>query len=324
MDITIAGAARQLLGAQDILLIAHKSPDGDTLGSCFALYWALCGLQKRVRVECSDPIPEKYGYFLPQEMPSFAPRFYAAVDLADVQLFGDRLEPLAEKIDLCIDHHVTNTRYAACTLVDASQAATAQLIYRVIQEMGCPVTPMIADGLFTGISTDTGCFRYPNVTPETMRIAADLMEAGAKAAHINRLMFETQSRTRVRAERLILDTLIESFGGRCAEIVVSKAMMEETGVREDELDGISALPRRIEGVWVSVTYHERENGYKISMRTGEEVDASAVCAALGGGGHKRAAGCFLPGSLDEARERIHEALAPFLMDGPGRVKGEAV
>ncbi len=321
MDITIAEAARQLQEAQDILLIAHKSPDGDTLGSSFALYWALCGLQKRVRVECSDPIPNKYSYFLPKEMPRFEPRFYAAVDLADVQLLGGRLEPLAGSVHLCIDHHVTNTRYAACTLVDPYQAATAQLIYRVIREMGCKVTPAIADCLFTGISTDTGCFRYPNVTPETMRIAADLMEAGAQAAYINRLMFETRSRARVRAERLILDTLTESFGGRCAEIVVSKAMMAETGVREDELDGISALPRRIEGVWVSVTYHERENGYKISMRTGDEVDACTVCAALGGGGHKRAAGCFISGSLGEARERIRCALESFLPVPPNHGEG---
>lgn len=315
MDITLDQAAAMILDAQDILLLAHKSPDGDTLGSCSALCCALRALGKRARVECSDPIPEKYAYFLPEEGEAFEPGMIAALDVADVQLFGQRLLPLASKVDLCIDHHATNTRYAAHTYVDPSQAATAQIIFRLLERMGCEVTPVMADAMFTGVSTDTGCFRYSNVTPETMRIGAQLMEYGARAAMINERMFETNSRARVQAERRILDTLIESFDGRCAEIVISNETIAQTGVRDDELEGISAIPRRIEGVWVSVTYRERENGYKISMRSNEMVDSSVVCAALGGGGHQRAAGCFIEGNLSAARRQVRAVLESWMTDG---------
>lgn len=313
MEINLQRAAQTLAEAQDILLIAHKSPDGDTLGSCYALYYALTGMGKRARVACSDPVTKLYAYLKPRETPSsFDPRCIVSVDVADEKLFGEKLEPYCGRVDLCIDHHQTNTDYARERLVDPTQAATAQIVYKIIVEMRRPITPMIADCLFTGLTTDTGCFRYASVTAETHRIAADLMEHGARAEYINRVMFEQKSRQGLRAERMAMDSLHYSFGGRCAEVFLSQEIFERTGADEDSLAGIPALLRQIEGVLVSVTYKERDGGIKISLRTGAEIDASKVCAAFGGGGHCRAAGCFIEGNFDEARQRMHSVLERYL------------
>lgn len=312
MDLNIVQAAERLLHADDILLLAHRTPDGDTLGSCFALYYALRGLKKRVRIECADPFPRKYSYFTEGVFfLEFEPRFIAAVDVADRRLLGEK-DALYPNIDLCIDHHPSNTGYAAGRLLDASQAATAQLCFSLLREMKLPITPQIADCLFTGLTTDTGGFRFSNVTAQTHRIAAELIQLGCDAAAINQRMFECKSRSRILVERLAMESLEYVFEGRCALLCISQKMREESGACEEDLEGVSSLPRQIEGVWAGITLNEREGGYKISLRTDEHIDASAVCGLLDGGGHKRAAGCTVQGAFPAVREKLLQTLAPFI------------
>lgn len=312
MELNIVQAAQRLFCADDILLLAHRSPDGDTIGSCFALYHTLHGLGKRVRVECADPFAHKYSYLTDGIFfPEFEPRFIAAVDVADRRLLGEK-DTLYPKIDLCIDHHPSNTGYAAESLLDPSQAATAQLCFSLLREMKTPITPQIADCLFTGLSTDTGCFRFSNVTAQTHRVAAELMTLGCDAAGINQRMFECKSRSRILVERLAMESLEYAFEGRCALLCISQKMREQSGACEEDLDGVSSLPRQIEGVWVGVTLSEREGSYKVSLRTDEHIDASAVCGLLDGGGHKRAAGCTLKGDFPAVRASLLETLAPFI------------
>ncbi|MCI8623167.1 MAG: bifunctional oligoribonuclease/PAP phosphatase NrnA [Provencibacterium sp.] len=312
MDLNMVQAARLLLDAQDILLLAHRSPDGDTLGSCFALYYALQGLGKRVRVECADRFPKKYDYFLQDaSFPAFEPRFIAAVDVADRKLLGEK-DACYPVINLCIDHHPTNTGYAAARLLDPTQAATAQLCFSLLREMQLPITPRIADCLFTGITTDTGGFRFSNVTAQTHRTAAELISLGADAAGINTRMFETKSRSRLEAERLVMETLEYHFDGRCALIHISQEIRARSGAAEEDLEGVAGLPRQIEGVWLGITLNERPDGYKISMRSGALINASEICAQFGGGGHKRAAGCMVEGGFAAVRAQLLAAAAPFI------------
>lgn len=313
MDISAKQAANELLAAQDIVLISHKSPDGDTLGSSFALYWALRALGKRARVVCSDAFPAKYDYFL-NEQPdeAFPPQFICAVDVGDEKLFGPGTAQYIGRVQLCIDHHQTNTDYAKMRCLNWDMAATAELVYCILGEMKAPITPKIADCLFTGITTDTGCFRYANVTSETHRVAAELIEAGADAAEINRIMFEQKSVARMAVEKLVMESLGYDFEGQCAYICISKDILKRSGACEEELEGVSAIPRRIEGVQVGVTYNEREDGYKVSVRTAGEINASLICRALGGGGHQRAAGCFIEGDYQTARAKMHAVLADYL------------
>ena len=304
-----------LLGtADDILILCHKSPDGDTIGSAYGLYHALVSIGKRAAVVCSDPLPEKFSYIHQGiVMPQFTPRFIVAVDIASEGLLGRELEQYAGRINLCIDHHVSNTGYAAHTLLDAEAAAACEIMCSVIRHLGVPFTKPMADALYTGTITDTGCFRYPNTTANTLRTAAALIEQGADSAGITNRLFETVSRSRMLLESRILDTIQFHFQERCASIVMSRALLDELGAKTEDLEGIVSIPRRIEGVDAAVAFRENPDGtYKISLRTSEAVNASEVCALFGGGGHARAAGCTVCGPLEQAMQQVLAAVGKVL------------
>lgn len=298
--------AAELLRAWDkILILSHRSPDGDTLGCASALSRALIALGKSVQFRCADEIPEKYAYlFEGIGFGDFVPEKTVTVDVADKVLLGT-LEPLGENADLAIDHHATHRPFAKEIWVDGDAAAACQLITKLIPALGAEITPEIADCLYTGISTDTGCFKYPNATPETYRIAADLMEKGARAAEINRIMFDTKSWAAIALLKRVYSDMEFYHGGRCAVLCLTKALIAETGAGESDLDGVSAMVRQVEGVQFGITIRERgENEYKISLRATESADAAAVCKKFGGGGHKGAAGCTIFASLEEAKAQI--------------------
>ena len=303
-----AEAALRLTAAQSVLLLTHQNPDGDTLGSAFGLYRALKVLGKEAAVRCSDPFPKKFDYFTEETSLSGEPDLIVAVDIADEKLFGAALESYKGKVDLCIDHHVSNTGYAKALCLDGEAAAAAQIMTRIIRKMGVLITPAIADPLYTGIATDTGCFKFSNVTGETHRIAADLIECGADYVTINRKMFDTKSRARVQVEQAVLGAIEFYFDDRCALLTIPRKLVEETGVDEADLDGVSAMSRQIEGVEIGLTLREKDGFYKVSVRTTESVDASALCRALGGGGHVRAAGCTLHGDLETVKNELLNAV----------------
>ena len=298
----------RLLGADDILILCHKNPDGDTLGSGAALCLALRRLGKTAAVLCSDPIPAMYA-FLPITVfdGSFAPRFVVAVDVAGIQLFGDKnnMPRYAEHVDLCIDHHASNSGYAYESLVDGSAAAAAELLTALIPELGVELTPDIAACLYTGLATDTGCFRFTNTTAATHRAAAALIEAGADVATLNERLFECRSHARMEAERMALESLEYYYGDRCAMICLTWDQIQAAGVAGAELEDLTSLPRSIEGVEVGLTLRQQKDGsYKISVRTGNQTNACSIARRLGGGGHPRAAGCEISGNLDNAKHAI--------------------
>lgn len=304
--LTVEQTAQRLSDADRILLLTHQYPDGDTLGSGYALCLALRRLGKTVRVECSDAIPEKYAYMTAGiEMPSFSPAFICAVDVADTTLLGDRLSVYADKVDLCIDHHNSNVQYARELLLDAGCAATAMLIYEVIQALGVSLDTAIAQCLYTGIATDTGCFKYSNTSALAHRMAANLIECGINYDMINRTMFDIKSRARVELERLALESMTFYFGGRCAIMIITNEMVERSGAGENDMEGLAPLPRQIEGVWVGVTLRQKPDGnFKVSVRTGNHANAADICSRLGGGGHLRAAGCAMNRTAEESVQRL--------------------
>ena len=310
--ISYSRAAQILAENDNFLILTHAQPDGDTVGSSYGLCMGLQSLGKRARVVCSDKIPEKYGYILQNVVEDdFEPQCVVAVDVADIELLG-RYKQVGESALLCIDHHSTNKLFAKHTLLDTG-AAAAENVYLVLKELGVEVTPAIADCIFTGISTDTGCFMYMNVTPRTHRIAAELIECGANAGMINQLMFDTKKYGYVMLQKLALEGLEMHFDNRCALIVLTQEMMNKCGISETEVEGIAAMPRQIEGVLAGVTLRERSDGsYKVSMRTRDPIDASEICGRLGGGGHKRASGCQFYCSLEQAKGTILELIGSAL------------
>ena len=301
-------AVLRLRGAEDVLILCHKNPDGDTIGCAGALCLALKALGKNAAVLCSDPIPSLYD-FMGLELfdSSFTPGFVVAVDVASIQLFGDRnnVQKYAEHVDLCIDHHASNSGYAYETLLDPGAAAACELMIDVIEEMGVPLSPAIADCLYTGISTDTGCFRFSSTTARTHKAAARVMEAGANIEMLNARLFESRSRGRIEIEKMALESLEYFFDGRCAMICLTWDQIVTSGVAGAELEDLTSLPRSIEGVEVGLTLRQQKDGsYRISIRTAGAVDACAIARHLGGGGHARAAGCEISGNLDNARYAV--------------------
>lgn len=291
-----------LLEKDNILILTHKSPDGDTLGCGVALCRVLRSLGKHARIENSDVIPMKYSYLfedLPDEV--FDPDFIIAVDVADTKLLGEKLETLySDKIDLCIDHHGSNREFAKELYLKSEDGAAALTLYRVIKKMGVEITPQIATALYTGLSTDTGCFRYSNASSECYRVAADLIDSGADSAKINVLMFETKPLSYFSLLTEVLAGMRTFCDGRVVVLKVTRAMFDKTGATPDQCDAIAAMSRQVEGTLCGITMKEKQSGgYKMSLRTHEPLDAARLCGLLGGGGHARAAGCDC-GSDEEA------------------------
>lgn len=311
-------AAKILLDAQNILILTHKSPDGDTLGSAFGLCRSLLKLGKAAKVICSDPIPKKYGYLV-AGADFEVPDLIVASDIATVGLFGSSLETYAQKVDLCIDHHPSNSGYAKYTFVDTAAAATCEIMTELIDLLGVEIDKDIAQCLYTGLATDTGCLRFSNTMPKTLRTAAALIEKGADNAKLNKLLFETVSRGRLEIERMALETLEYHMNGKVAIITLTKAMYDKAGINESDTEGIASIPARIEGVEAGITVKEDTNSeYKISVRTNGTLNASKICAELGGGGHSAAAGCRVIGSLDDAKRKILEAVEKHVMKGESK------
>ena len=269
--LSVQQMAQRLKSADNILILCHKNPDGDTVGCGSALCHALKALGKTAAVLCSDAVPSRYS----------------------------------RHVDLCIDHHAGNSGYADFTLLDGSAAAAAELMYRVILEMGVDITPHIADCLYTGVATDTGCFRFSATTANTHLVAAKLIEAGCHVEELNTLLFDTKPRARMEAERIARNHLEYYLDGRCALIYLTRDEIEQTGVDPADLEELTSLPISIEGVKVGLTLRQQPGGsYRISVRTAKGVDACAIARRLGGGGHNRAAGCELLGNLENAKNAI--------------------
>lgn len=296
----------RLLHAEDVLLLCHKNPDGDTIGSAATLYHALKNLGKTAAVLCADPIPARYKYMqLETYTGQFEPGYIVAVDVAGIQLFGDALQPYVEKVDLCIDHHPSNSGYADAMYLDGNAAATAEIIYELLCAMQAPITPVMADCLYTGLATDTGCFLYSNTTARTHTVAAALIGAGARVEDLNAVLFESKTKERMAIERTALENLEYHFENKCALMYLTREQIAASGVSMADLEDLTGLPRKIEGVRVGVTLRQLPGAsYKISVRTVKGVDACAIAKRLGGGGHERAAGCELEGNLDNAKAAI--------------------
>jgi len=306
--LSLKDVCRFLKQNDNFTLLAHGQPDGDTIGSCYALGYALKQMKKKVRVLCSDPIPSKFKYisnsFSNDEIEE-SQETVIALDVADNKLLGKYNAIYGNKVDLCIDHHISNVRYSKRLLLDAEAGANCEIVFGILKLLKTKLTSHITEGLYTGIVTDTGCFKYSNTSAKTHLITAELINLGVNFAEINRIMFDTKSRSRIKLEGMVMDRMEYHFGGRVSVIAITSDMINECKASENDLDGINALSRTIEGVMAGVTIREKEAGkYKISLRTNDPIDAMKICQHFGGGGHPRAAGCEFKCSIDEIKEQL--------------------
>ena len=305
-----------ILAEQDnIIILTHFHPDGDTLGSALALLRALRKMGKKVNFLNNDPVHRKYAYLWKGlQKQDFEEQFIMAVDIATEELLGDTLkEKYAGKIELAIDHHPSNTMYAKQTCLEGDSAAAAEIIYYVIKELGVEIDADMASCIYTGVSTDTGCFKFRNTTARSFYIAGIMKELGADTETINEVMFEIKTRGELELERIMLEGMDYYFDDKLAIAVITQKMYAQTGTSEDECEYIASIPRQVAGVYVGITIRERTNGtYKASVRTKPPLDASKICRAFGGGGHMNAAGCRFEGTLEEFKEKFIEVVGEML------------
>ena len=305
-----AEVARLLLGWDDILILTHRRPDGDTVGCAVALCQWLREQGKQAHLLPNEDAhalftPYLEGYLAPE---GFQPAHVVSVDIASLGLFPDSAALYQDRVELAIDHHPSNEGFGRYNWVEPSCAACGELIYRLVTQTG-PVSREVALPLYVAVSTDTGCFVYSNTTPQTHRVAAALMETGIDYPWVNKRHFRTKSYKRLQIESRIVQEMELFDGGQTAIATVSLALVEELGASEADLEDISACVGQIEGVQSGVTLRELKPGEcKFSLRTDQSLNASRVCALLGGGGHAAAAGCTVYGTIAQAKTAMLEAI----------------
>ncbi len=313
VKITRSQAAERLKLMDNVLIITHRRPDGDTVGCAAALCHALRELGKTAFIyKNEENIDRLIPYLEGLEQPEgFVPEAYVSVDIATPRLFPYGLEELSSRIDLALDHHPSNTIFGKELCTDASCAACGELVYDILLELGC-VNAQTALPLYLAIAADTGCFRYSNTTAKTHMIAADLIARGIDFANVNHRMFETKTRKRLQLESMLIADAEYFDEGTIAIATLTNEMVKKAGATSDDEDDIASLIRSVEGVVAAVTIREQpDRTSKISVRTVEEkggLSASEVCAVFGGGGHIRAGGCSIEAPVQVASKMMLEAI----------------
>ncbi len=293
----------------NFLLITHRRPDGDTLGSAGALCLALRSIGKTAFLIKNSETIDKYAEYVAdlEADENYKPDTIVSVDMAAETMFPKNFE--AETIHLCIDHHVSNTFYAEKVLLNENKAACGELVFEVCEAIGAKIDKRCAELLYIAITTDTGCFQYLNTSPDTLRTAARLMEIGADCGTIVSTFFRKISRARMKLEAMIYESIRSYKDGEINIVIISKAMIEAAEAGENDCDDLAGIAGRVEGSKCSVTIKEvDENSCKVSVRSGKDVNAGEVCAKFGGGGHPMAAGCFMKYSTEKSRELLVEAI----------------
>ncbi len=304
--LTVQETASYLRTLDDVLLLTHVRPDGDTVGSAAALCRALRDMGKTAYLLPNPEITATYEpYAAPYWAPEgFAPAHIVSVDIAALNLLPDNAAVYAPRIELAIDHHGSHGFFAARTCLDADAAACGEIVHDIIALLTA-VTPDIALPLYVAIATDTGCFVYSNTTARTHRIAAALLDTGIDAAPVNKALFRTKSRTRLAMESRMTADMTLFDHDRVVVMTIPLSLRQELHATEADIEELSSLAALVEGSDCGVTLRELRPGVvKISLRTGPRVDASAVCQRLGGGGHKAAAGATVNGTMDEVRAAV--------------------
>lgn len=309
--ITTAQAAEFLRNHDGYLILTHVRPDGDTIGCAAGLCRVLRQMGKTAYILENPEITELFAEYVEgltiEE--TFVAETVISVDIAARSLFPDPAKPYLDRVDLAIDHHPSQEFFAKTTCLDSGKAACGQIVYEIAKQLG-PITPEIGEALYVAVSTDCGCFQYSNTDAAVHRTAAELMESGFDPYPVNRKFFRTKTFKRLKLEGLLTAGMELRDGGQTALVFLTRAMIEDVGASERDMDDISAFVGQIEGVKNGVTLKETADGHvKISLRTDPgDLNASKVCALLGGGGHAAAAGAMLEGSMEAVRRAVIDAI----------------
>lgn len=310
---------QRLCQKKKTLIIYHIRSDADAVGSAFALKELFRVMEIPAYCLCSDEIPERLLFLTDgtqgsvllceEMMPDYEQ--VISVDSASPAQLGELFIRLRKDVDIMIDHHASGTPYAD-HYIDPNAAATGEIIYAIAKrlvEMGeidC-IPPRVINCVYAAISSDTGGFRYANATPDTLRIAAELLEEGVDGAEMNRLLFDSKSMKQIKAEGEVIKRLKTYADGRVAGCALPYSVKQELELEDEHLGTLIDVPRSVLGVEIAfvVKQEATDGSFRVSMRSATDFDVAQICSVFGGGGHKRAAGCTVRAqSIEEAEKKI--------------------
>ncbi|MCI7019170.1 MAG: DHH family phosphoesterase [Clostridiales bacterium] len=310
-NLTRSECAQFLQEHDNYLILSHRRPDGDTTGSSAALCLGLRQLGKTAHILENKEVSQRFAW-LHEGLTKSAPEgseTIVSTDVASPSMLPEAFKGLLGGIALRIDHHGSATSFTDSELVDPHSASCAELVWDVLSLMGVQADRSIAEAVYVGTSTDTGCFRYANTTAHTFETAAVCAAAGARIYELNQELFETNTLGRLRMQGWIVDHMRMLEGGKMAVCAIPRTVEEELGVTQDDMDNISSFPRTVAGVCVAATLRESAEGdTKLSVRAVPGYDAARVTEKFGGGGHKGAAGASLKMPLEEAALAVEKAM----------------
>ena len=324
MNEILAQIKQIILSQKQVAIISHINPDGDTLGSQLAMAHAVnqFGIQP-VLLNC-DEISDKYKFVLGQlqvnqyQPDMILPDVVIFVDCATLERagFAQYEQQLQGRTVINIDHHTSNNFFGAINYVQAGAAANCQVIYEVISALGAELTPLLATALYLGISTDTGSFLFDSVSADTHRVAAVLIEAGANTDQIRANIYENCSQARFRLQKYIYNQTSLSDDGLLAWRTFDYEMLNQLKADSADIDGLVNSIKNIEGVEVALLFRGIEtNKVKVSFRSKVWADVNAIASNFGGGGHVRASGCTIEGSMNECVKQVVDQTQAYLLRG---------
>ena len=301
--------AKWLDKQDNYVILTHRRPDGDTIGSAAALCLGLRQLGKTAHVLVNAEVTPKYAHLLEglTKVEAWAGDTIVSVDVASFNMLPECYQKYS--IALRIDHHGGAQSFTENELVDPEASACGDIIYDILMSLYLDLDAPIANALYTAVSTDTGCFRYANTNSHAFAVAAACAWASPDIFKINQVLFETTTLARLKVQSYLVENAQFLQDGKVAICPLPRKVEQELGATEDDLENISGFPRSIEGVKLAVTLREDPTGrVKISARAVPGCDASALCAQFGGGGHKGAAGASMDLPLEEAVAAVIAAL----------------
>ena len=314
---TLDNIIEEINNASSIVILTHEKPDGDAIGSSLALYNGLKQLQKN-----ADVIIPEYSNtykFLPNASDIKKEGNANSYDLAIALDCGDikRLNGFAKYFEdantkISIDHHSANTMFADYNFVNPAAPACCQILITVLEALGVTINKEIGTCLLTGIITDTGGFKYSGVTAETFEFTAELLNKGVKVSDIYKRVMQTISKTQFELRRIAMNRIEFFEDGKITFTYITKEDEDKVNAGINDYDGIVEMGRDIEGVEVSIFFREKDDGYKISLRSNDYVNVSDICLMFSGGGHIRAAGGSINLPFEQAKQKVIEECKKYL------------
>lgn len=304
-------AANWLKERDNFLILTHRRPDGDALGSAAGLCQGLREAGKTayaLRNPEATSTYEKYilDYYAPED---FVPEHIISVDTASENQFQINGKEYLEKVELSIDHHLSNTGYAATTCMDSERSSCGEMVFDILIEIAGNVSDTTATALYVALADDTGCFCYGNTNAQCLKTAAILVEAGAPNALINKELFRTKSKKRLAIEAEFTKNIEYYMNDTVGIATLTQELRNRFEVANEDVEDLASIPGQVEGVIVAITLREQKDGAtKVSVRTTMEASANDICQCFGGGGHAMAAGCTINASPEEAKSQILKAI----------------